>query len=250
MSDAPFLELDAKREELRQSVRLLLRSIEGEGDWLGTDTRSARKNLSEIDAIIDNDFPQKHWRESLRQEPLLVNARKLVEAMANDAPAVVMDAAAALRGLVGPMPKVATGDPRWAGMDTASLREKGETVMSRLLNSDTEGDRNKHRETYHSIEDELARRPPLPGEALSGKDFERLKRLVKLPMTRRRADDDSFITHRLGVLVATAERGVQLEGELEKLAVPLRLQDLTGRLAEVLERYHIQGAEIEGGPEI
>jgi hypothetical protein len=250
MSDVAFLELDAKREELRQTVRLLLRSMEGRDGAKAADARSVRKNLTEIDAIIDKDFPQGVWRDSLRQESLLVNARKLVEAMANDAPAVAMDVAKVLRGLVGPMPKVAVGDPRWASTETAKLREHGETIMGRLLNAETEGDRNKLRETYHSIEDELARRPPLANEALSGKDFERLRRLVKLPMERRSADDDSFITHRLGVLVATAERGVQLEGEMEKLAVGEGGTELAERLEEVLDRYHIQGERATSEPEI
>jgi len=239
------------REELVRTLRRLLVSMNLRDASGAGDAESVKRQLAGIDKAIDKDFPQKHWQASLKQEPMLVHARDLVDRMGSGDRNGAAEAARMLRGLIPHVPPAKTEeDVRWAGHSTEQLREELDSARSGVRNSETEGERNEWRDLRASIEDQLSRRPPLPGEMLGDKDFTRLKHMASRSLSARSAVDDLFLNQRLEVLVQTAERGSRLEADLRDVVNSGHEIWDTGRLDEVMDRYHIRDARTASGPEI
>ena len=157
---------------------------------------------------------------------------------------------------------------RLSAIPTRRLREQSEAMMQRILGAETEGEREDLRRQHKALEQELRYRPPLVEAVLTEGDFDELKRIEKMPMGRRSAQENNFLSYRLNALIAGSERGAQLVGELEQVMEEraqtdgsLVMGSLAWRLDNILRRYHVFGTNtpqgeiepieaVESGPEV
>jgi len=104
----------------------------------------------------------------------------------------------------------------WAAVTTERLQEEREVALGRLRGVDTEGERQALRDTYWSIEDELARRPLWGAEHLEGETLAAVALIVEVAPGQRSPEQQELLAKSLLALIANAARGHGLADKLEK----------------------------------